>query len=293
MTTGHDPDEPAVMPRDRWLPGAGIRVHALDWGGPEDGTPLVLLHGVGGNAWIWGDVAPRLASALPGHHVVAIDQRDGGETDHPPAGYGREAFIGDVLAVQDALGGEPMVLVGHSRGGWLAAALAAAHPDRVARLALVDPARLVFATSGDADAFYRSVARSLGPFADADAAIAWARGEDPEAAWTPTRVRSILAGLREAPDGTLHGRLPPGVVPQLREAREGGGAVTEALGRITAPTLLLVGERQAPARVADKLAYADRIPHARIVRLPGTHFLHTDLPDAVGDAIVALARDEG
>lgn len=278
-------------PTDRWISGhSGIRLHALDWGGPETGTPLVLLHGVGGNAWIWADVAPALVAALPDHHVVSLDQRDGGDSEHPVDGYGRDAFTADVLAVQDSLGGGAMVLVGHSRGGWLASWIAATHAARVERLVLVDPARLVFATSGDADAFFGWVTGSLGPFHTADAALAWAQAQDEAALWTPTRVRSFLAGLREDADGRLRGKLPPEVVPLLRQAREGGEAVTQALGDVSIPTLLLVAEHQAPARLADKLEYAERIPHAQVVRLPGSHFLHTDVPAAVADAIIAFVR---
>jgi pimeloyl-ACP methyl ester carboxylesterase len=276
-------------PVDRWF-DAGIRIHGLDWGGPEDGVPVILLHGVGGNAWIWADVAPALVAGLPGHHVVSIDQRDGGDTEHPVTGYERDRFVADVLAVQDALGGRPMILVGHSRGGWLGSWLAASHPERVAGLVLVDPARLVFATASDADHFFAWVSGSLGPFDDADAAVAWARAHDRAAIWTPTRVRSFLAGLAPDPDGRLRGKLPPSVVPQLRVAREGGSIVTDSLHMATMPVLLLVAEHQSAARIGDKLEYAERMSHARVVRLPGSHFLHTDVPDAVSAAILDFVR---
>jgi pimeloyl-ACP methyl ester carboxylesterase len=280
-------------PADRWFDGAGIRIHALDWGGPEDGTPMLFLHGVGGNAWVWDDVAPRLRRTLPGHRLVALDGRDGGDTDHPPTGYERDDFVGDVLAVHDALGGRPMVLVGHSRGGWLAAWLAAEHPERVERLVLVDPARLVFASSGDADSFYDWVLRALGPFDDEATAIAAVRSEHEPAVWTPVRTRSTLYGFRRDAGGRLVGKLPPEVVPQLRRAREHGEVVTDALARIAVPTLLLVAERQSEARRADKLAYADRVPDVTVVRLDGSHFLHTDCPAEVAEAITAFVSGDG
>src|SRR5690606_37876002 len=110
---GADPDSGVVAsaePEERWLPGDGIRVHALDWG-PQTGTrPVLMLHGVGGNARIWSPVAERLLSELDGtHRLVAIDQRDGGLTDHPTDGYDAESFGADILKVHDALGGVPMV----------------------------------------------------------------------------------------------------------------------------------------------------------------------------------------
>ena len=286
----HDPSDPA--PRDRWFDGDGIRVHGLDFGGPEDGTPILLLHGVAGNAWIWADVAPRLRARLADHHIVAIDGRDGGDTEHPATGYERDRFVGDVLRVHDALGGRPMMLVGHSRSGWLSAWIAARHPDRVALLVLVDPARLVFASRDDADGYYRGVRGALGPFDDEAAAVAWARSADPDAAFSPARIRSFLFGLRPASDGRLVGKLPPEVVPQLQAAREDGHLVTEALGSIVAPTLLLVGTRQAEERIGHRMAYAERIPGVQVVPIPATHFIHTDAPAEVADAIASFVEDQ-
>jgi len=282
-------DERATpKPQDHWFDGADIRIHGLDWGGPADGVPLLLLHGVGGNAWIWDDVAPRLRAALPDHHVVAIDGRDGGDTEHPASGYERDRFTEDVVAVHDALGGRPMVLVGHSRSGWLAAWIAARHPERVARLVLVDPARLVFASRGEADGYYEGVSGALGPFDSEESAMAWARAADPDARLTPVRVRSFLFGLRRGADGRLVGKLPREIVPQLQAAREDGERVTEALAGIAAPTLLLVGTRQTEGRIGHRLAYADRIPGVTVVRVAATHFVHTDAPGEVAEAIASF-----
>jgi pimeloyl-ACP methyl ester carboxylesterase len=290
------PQRSASPPADLWLDGGGIRVHALEWGNAggrrtsRAGPVVVFLHGVAGNAWIWDDVSPRLLEALPDHRFVALDGRDGGDTDHPPTGYAREDFVDDLTRVHDGLGGGLMVLVGHSRGGWLAAWFAAQHPERVSRLILVDPARLVFGSAADAESFYAWVSSGLGPFESETAALAWARRADSAAEWTDVRVRSFLFGFRRLPDGSLVGKLPAEVVPQLRQAREGGEVVTDALARIVAPTLLLVAERQSPARLADKLAYAERIPDVRVIRLDGSHFLHTDVPDAVATAIAEFVR---
>jgi pimeloyl-ACP methyl ester carboxylesterase len=285
-----NPDRPATNPADRWFDGDGIRIHGLDWGGPADGRPLLLLHGVGGNALIWNDVAPRLRSALPEYRVVAIDGRDGGDTDHPPTGYERDRFVADVLAVHDALGDRPMVLVGHSRSGWLAASIAAEHPGHVARLVLVDPARLGFASHEAADSYYDGVRGALGPFESEEAALAWAHSADPAATFSAVRERSFLFGLRRAEDGRLVGKLPPEAVAQLQAARADGQRVADALGQIATPTLLLVGTRQAEERIGHRMAYAERIPGVRVVRIEATHFVHTDAPAEAADAITEFVR---
>jgi pimeloyl-ACP methyl ester carboxylesterase len=274
-----------TAPADRWFATPEIRIHGLDWGGPEGAPVVLMLHGVAGNAWVWDDVAARLALALPRHRIVAIDQRDGGDTDHPPTGYDRTDFFADLVAVHDDLGGAPLVLVGHSRGGWLAAAFAAAHPDRVGRLVLVDPARLAFADETDAGTFYDWVRNGLGPFPSEEAAVEWAMGEDPESTWTPVRTRSFLFGFTRDANGRLTGKLPIPVVEHLSAARTGGEEVTAALSGLQTPTLLLVADRQPPARLAHKMAYAERLPDVSTVHVDGSHFLHTDAPEAVASAI--------
>jgi pimeloyl-ACP methyl ester carboxylesterase len=282
--------ETDAAPRDRWFDGAGVRIHGLDWGGPPNGPAILMLHGVLGNAWIWDDVARRLRADLPDHRLIAIDQRDGGDTDHPEVGYDRESFSADVAAVVDALGGRPVILVGHSRGGWLAAWIAATRPKLVGRLVLVDPARLVFETPDDSEAFYAAVRAALGPFGSEEEALAWGRAEYPDAVWSTARIRSFLFGYRRDADGLLRGKLPPAAVPELQRARDGGSVVTAAVRSMRVPTLLLVAERQPDSRRADKLAYQEHIAGVSVVRLDGTHYLHTDLPDAVAEAIIDFVR---
>jgi pimeloyl-ACP methyl ester carboxylesterase len=278
---------------DTWFRGDGIRVHGLDWGGPAAGQLILLLHGFGGNARIWDDLARILRGALPTHRIVGLDGRDGGDTDHPATGYERERFVNDVLAVHDALGGRPMVLIAHSRAGWLAAWLAARHPDRVARLILVDPARLAYPGEADEDRTYTVVREALGPFRSEAAALDWARRADPEARWTPTRTRSFLETLRPVPGGSggLEGKLPAAAIDQLRQARAGGDDVVEAASGITAPTLLLLATRQRESRIAGKRAYAERIPGTTVVMVEGTHYLQTDAPERTAAAIIDFLRE--
>jgi pimeloyl-ACP methyl ester carboxylesterase len=265
-------------PVDRWFSRAAVRIHALDWGGPADGPPVLLLHGVGGNALVWADVASRLRAALPGRRILAVDTRDGGRTDHPPAGYRLSDFIDDIIAIADQLGAQGVSLVGHSRGGWLAASTAAVRPDRVERIVLVDPAPITFASKDAGDRAYRWIFGNLGPFASRDGALAWARSEEPQAKWTPTRIRAFLDNLVDHPDGTVVGRLPRTAMEQLRAARADGHSISYEAVR--APTLLLVATA-VKERMADRLVYAQRIPGTRVAEVDGTHFLHTDAPEEV------------
>lgn len=267
----------------------GVRLHAIDWGGATDGVPLIMLHGVGGNAWTWDALGSRLHASLgEGFHLIGLDQRGSGDSDKPASGYEPDEFARDVLAVQDALGGRPMVLIGHSRGGWLAAFIAAHWPERLSHLVLVDPARLTFDSVQDADDFYAPVRALLGPFPSREAALKAARDRDPRAQWTPARERTFLFGMQEQPDGSLAGKTPPEVIDQLRAVREREDRVGPSLHRATMPTLLLVASTSPEKRLNQKLAYKAHIPHAQLELLDGTHNLQNDLPDQVAALITAF-----
>jgi pimeloyl-ACP methyl ester carboxylesterase len=273
---------PAAL--DRWVTRDGVRLHCLDWGGPAGGPVVLLMHGVGGNALIWNDVAPLLREGLPGCRIVAVDTRDGGRTDHPATGYALSEFVADVLAVADDLGAPRVSLVGHSRGGWLAACVAALHPGRVERIVLLDPARITFGTMEAGDAAYAWIFGNLGPFASRAAAVAWASAAEPMARWTATRVGALLDNLVDQPDGTVAGRLPRAAMEQLRAARADGERI--AYEAVTAPTLLILASGLGEQHMADRLEYAQRIPDTRVARVLGTHFLHTDAPAEVAALVV-------
>ena len=133
---------PGRYPFDGKVAGHGIMLSYRDWGGPTtttDGgapTPLVLLHGLASSRRIWDMVAPLLARD---RRVVALDQRGHGLSDKPDDGYDFATILADDLAAGDALGlGERFAVAGHSWGGNVTLEFAAAHPNRVAALALVD-----------------------------------------------------------------------------------------------------------------------------------------------------------
>ncbi len=274
---------PAVTPRDLFITGHnGVRLHVLDWGGPEDAPLLVMLHGVGGNAYSFGALAPRVRAPF---RMLAVDQRGGGDSDKPQTGYTAEDFAQDVLALQRELGaGKPMVLAGHSRGGWQAAYIAAKWPDRVSHLILVDPARITFEAASDVDDFYGPVRAQLGPFKSREEAFAFGRSRDAEAIWNQDRERTFLFGFAEQPDGSLVGKMPARVLDQLRAERESLD-ITPMLSSVKVPVLLLVATKSNEKRQQQKLAYAKHLPQARVEFVEGTHHIHIEQADRVASLI--------
>lgn len=110
-------------------------LHSFEYGTP-DGAPLVCLHGVTGH----GERFRRLGEGpLASRRVIAPDLRGHGRSPPEPP-WSTEAHVGDALQLLDGRGLDRADWLGFSFGGRVAAALAAAAPERVSRLALLDPA---------------------------------------------------------------------------------------------------------------------------------------------------------
>src|SRR5260370_13000872 len=110
-------------------------VHYIDFGG--QGKPLLMVHGLGGNALNWMAVGPALSEY---YHPIAIDLAGFGQTPlyHRSAPLGANAAL--VNALIDKRIEQPVVLIGNSMGGHIAVLEAADHPHRVTECILVDPA---------------------------------------------------------------------------------------------------------------------------------------------------------
>jgi pimeloyl-ACP methyl ester carboxylesterase len=120
------------MFRSRFIHANRLRLHAVIGG---EGPPLLLMHGWPENWYAWRRVMPALARDF---EVIAVDQRGVGRSDKPKHGYDTGTLADDLAALMDALGHRRFAVVGHDTGHWISYALAADHPDRVERVALVE-----------------------------------------------------------------------------------------------------------------------------------------------------------
>lgn len=103
--------------------------------GAGPGLPVLLLHGLSQQRHFWMPVVRRMRT----RPVAALDQRGHGDTDTPlAADFSVGACAADAVACLDALGWSEAILVGHSWGAAVALAAAAARPDRVRGVALID-----------------------------------------------------------------------------------------------------------------------------------------------------------
>jgi pimeloyl-ACP methyl ester carboxylesterase len=133
-------------------------------GGPEDGEPIILLHGFPESHRTWRGVAPDLAHDF---RVVAPDQRGFGASDKPQGveAYRTDRILEDLIALADALGLGRFTLVGHDWGGAVAWLAALKHPDRLDRLIVVNaPHPLVFQKSLFDDPAQRAASQYISAF---------------------------------------------------------------------------------------------------------------------------------
>lgn len=103
--------------------------------GPASARPALLaVHGITANGRAWDTVAAH----LPEQRILAPDLRGRGRSNRMPGPYGLRRHAADLAALLDADGGGARTVLGHSMGAFVTVALAAARPDLVERLVLVD-----------------------------------------------------------------------------------------------------------------------------------------------------------
>lgn len=132
---------PGPGPNDRFVKVGQVNYHYTEYG--NEGEPVVLLHGFGSSTYTWEKVAPLLERR--GYHVYALDMKGFGWSDKPKgAAYDPLTLMEEVNEWMAHMGLENAALVGNSLGGALCVLLAVEHPEKVARLVLVDPGGYAF-----------------------------------------------------------------------------------------------------------------------------------------------------
>jgi pimeloyl-ACP methyl ester carboxylesterase len=230
------------------------------------GPPVVLLHGllVGSLTSWYFTAAPRLARA---HRVFMYDLRGHGKSERPRTGYDLGTMAADLDALLDDFTAEPATLVGHSWGALVALRLALKRPERVARLALVE-APLPAAQVGELGEFIRR------PPAEMATAL-------------PDALRGALARGGRAATHFLEQLT--GLATQtsvLADLAAEGDIPDDALARVSCPTLLVYGDRSSCRPTGARLERV--LPDARLVTLPGGHFLPVENGAAVTEALAGF-----
>ncbi len=292
------------------VPVAGGRLTVGRWG---TGDRVALAsHGITANHLSWQEVG-RLVVERSGGLVslVAPDHRGRAGSAGVPGPYGPAAHGADLVTVLDHLDAEWAVLAGHSMGGFVVAAAAEHHRDRVAAIVLVDggvPFPLDVPADADVEAVVQSV---IGPaldrldqrWPDEEAYVDFFRAHPafaPPNRWTDAAEAYVRNDAIVAPGGLIASSVSKDAV-----LADGGAAIVDpdsasSIERTACPSLLLWSPRgildQSPGLYHQEQVdeVVDRLGHLQAVQVPGTNH-YTILTDTVGagaaaDAILAAVE---
>ena len=241
------------------------------------GPVVVLIHGFPLDHSIWDVQRGSIGSV---YRVIAPDLRGFGKSAAPEGDYLMDTLADEVIELLDALGlRDPVVIGGHSMGGYVALSIAARYPERLRGLILVNSRAI---SDEPAAALAREEqARGIeesGSVADLAASMA-AKLMAPTTPSTHPQVAEKLRKLLDAATpraaaGALRGMA-------LRPDR------TPDLPNIQVPTLVVAGGQDQVVPIAESRGMADAIPNAQFVEIADAgHLVPMESPDAFDAALI-------
>ena len=241
------------------------------------GHPLVLIHGFSPDTRMWDDQFETFAEH---YQVIRCDARGFGKSALPTDES--DAWSDDLKPLLEHLGIAHAYILGHSMGGWTATYYAQAYPKATDAMMLVDPALPVVQRSQESAEFFRLVYDT-------------AKESGIEAAKEIWRNSPVSEPAREKPD--VAARLEEMLSDYsgwhwLNTDRPVGdldSSLVQGLGEISAPTLIIVGDRSLPDMHAIADTLQQHIPKAQKVVLPGVgHYSMMEDPNRFNETVLSF-----
>jgi pimeloyl-ACP methyl ester carboxylesterase len=253
----------------------GVRLPYAEQGA-RDGVPVVLLHGLSDSWRSFEPVLPHLPEAV---HAYAVTQRGHGDASRPGC-YRLDDLVDDLARFLDAVGLPSAVVCGHSMGSIVATRFAIDHPARTTGLVVMGGAA-TFAHLG-----LEGMDDELAALADGEY-IDYLRGFQES-----TLAQPIPAELLE----TAVSESAKVEIPTFRALLHDVCLVdfASALGAVTAPTLVVWGERDAICPRAEQDALVAAIPCARLsVHRAAGHAMHWEDPVRFAAELADFCQEVG
>ncbi len=252
----------------------GVRI-AYDVWGQRDGTPVLLIQGLGMNARGW---ALQRGAFGRRHRCIAIDNRGTGHSDAPPGPYDLVRMAGDVVEVLDAAGIERAHIVGASMGGVIAQILGVLHPERVQSLVLACTACRHHTWRRELLAEWAELVTAHGMQAMTDDGMRWLIGP---------RLQRRFGVFVNVLARVLVQTKPAAFAAQVDAILAMPDDMRNELHTITAPTLVITGSQDTLTPLGDAEEMAELIPGSRLLVMRGAaHGLMAETPFAFNDAVL-------
>ena len=249
-----------------------VRMAYVEWGNPS-GEPVILIHGYSDSSRAYSTIARYLD---PGKRYIAIDLRGHGNSSAPECCDYASDLAEAVSDLITALGYEKAIVVGHSLGSITAGVLASIHPDQVKKLVLISS---TLKPGPGIDFLYETLHAAQFPLdINGEFMRMWA----PDSSGSD---QDMLAHLRKE-EVAMPRRAWLGIVSGLEILDW-----TKASRHITAPTLILWGDKDELMIESDQSALRAALPAARFIRYDGMgHSMYWEDPKRVAGDLNAFFR---
>jgi len=244
--------------------------------GNRAGPPVLFSNSLGSTCELWN---PQLEALSATFRIIRYDTRGHGASDVPDGPYAIETLGLDAVAVLDAAGAGRAHICGLSLGGLTAMWLGVHRPDRVRSVTLVSTAARIGNTAMWEDRIVQVQTSGVGSLADA----AMGRWFSPSFRNSHPEVVAIYHHmLSETPAGGY-----AACCAAIRDAD-----LRSAIGRISAPTLIIAGHHDPVTPPADAEAMHARIPNSRVSLLDAAHILNVEQGAAFNHLLNAFITEQ-
>lgn len=239
-----------------------------------NGQPIVILHGLFGSSDNWLTQAKLLAEA--GYRVITVDLRNHGLSPHDDE-FDYQSMVNDLEALFDLLSLDNPTLIGHSMGGKAAMNFALAHPDKIARLIIVDIAPRYYDLEHYviADGLAAIPIETLKSRNEADELLKEYVSD------SGTR-QFLLKNLQRKPEGGFGWKINLGVI---REKLKNVGADLIFEGTFDKPVLFIRGGNSSYVLDSDFERIQEYFPFASLETLDAGHWVQAEKPREFVDEV--------
>ena len=257
----------------------GITI-AYDTWGARDGSPVLMIQGLGMNARAW---ALQRGAFGRQHRCVAVDNRGTGHSDAPPGPYDLVRMAQDAVEILDAEEIPSAHVVGASMGGVIAQIIGVVYPERVHSLTLACTSCRHHQWRRELLAEWADEVRAHGMTALTDDGMRWLIG---------SRLQRRFGVFVNVLARVLIQTKPEAFASQIEAILAMPDDMRGELHSITAPTLVITGSQDTLTPLGDAEELAELITTSRLYVLRGAaHGLMAEAPNSFNDAVLRFLAE--